>query len=397
MPEAPITNKDDVQTTIVPDTSTPDKVRLVEYYTFWVSGSVDGEDTLYMGKIEGSPGTPPSEHSLEKIKSALSKVKPDHIFPPLPFPWKTLETRVTVADDWDEKPQLGTDVCLKRPPISDLKELPVPDKNDGSPSGADRETSGPTSAPPKDYVARLFAHEIKQLERLKSAPAHPNILGYHGCRVRNGRVTGILLDRVAGCDLFSNLQDGGTIDKEPFFAALSSAIDHLHNVVGLVHNNIKPTNITVGPDGAPTLIDFSTAFPDGEEMSPCAGVELWGDDPLDMDPETIFVGPKGGMVSRKSRDVAALNQLRTWVDHPVAELTEGQRKRLEMLKQWIQVGQRRHKEAVAREAALKAEAAPDDETQTRQNVTGGKKNGKPEPEQEPEEAGGRRRSKRRRT
>jgi len=240
MSEPPITSKDNVETSLLYDCGDMNALQAVRY-SYWVSGSAHSDDALYMGTIKGS--APPSEHSLEQIKTALSQVPAERVFPPLPFPWWVVRTCVTVADDWDEEP--SPDLYLKRPWIANLS----------------------ADAPPgEDRVALWFVHEVKQLEQLALSPPHPNLLRYHGCRVRKGRVTGVLLGRVPGRDLFSHLQDGGTVDKEPFFAALASAVDHLHNVVGLVHNDISPGNVMVGPDGAPTLIDLGSAYPDGEEM-----------------------------------------------------------------------------------------------------------------------------------
>ncbi|KAK3342057.1 hypothetical protein B0T25DRAFT_574367 [Lasiosphaeria hispida] len=153
------------------------------------------------------------------------------------------------------------------------------------------------------------------------------ILRYHGCRVRNDRVTGVLLAHVPGHDLSSHLQNGGTVDKELFLATLASAVDYLHNVVGLVHNNIHPGNIMVRPDGTPILIDLGLAYPVGEEMLTNVPFECWGEDPLDMEPETHFVGPlAAGPTSRKSRDIASLNYLRTWIDNPDIETASRRRR-----------------------------------------------------------------------
>ena len=41
----------------------------------------------------------------------------------------------------------------------------------------------------------------------------------------------------------------------------------------------------------------------------------WGRDPLDLDPETRYNGSLAGLpTSRRSRDLAALERLRTWLD-----------------------------------------------------------------------------------
>ncbi|KAK3379698.1 hypothetical protein B0T24DRAFT_695654 [Lasiosphaeria ovina] len=321
MSELPITCKDDVETALVYDCRDMSTLQGVKY-SYWVLGSALDDDALYMGTIKGN--TPPSEHVLEQIKEALSQVPAECIFPPLPFPWWLARTRVTVADDWDKEP--SPDLYLKRPWITNLD-----------------------AQPGENNVARWFAHEIKQLEQLARSPPHPNLLRYHGCRVRNGRVTGALLARVPGRDLESHLQNGGTVDKDLFFAALASAVDYLHNVVGLVHNDISPSNAMVGPDGAPTLIDLGSAYPDGEEM-------------LANVPYTYFVGPlTASPMSRKSRDIASLNHLRTWIENPVIE-TAGRRRRNETASHFFKVGSELHQAATARQKAIRAKAAEGNET-----------------------------------
>ena len=44
-----------------------------------------------------------------------------------------------------------------------------------------------------------------------------------------------------------------------FMAALRSAVDHLHSVVGVAHNDLNPNNIMV-VDKMPVLIDFGTVL-----------------------------------------------------------------------------------------------------------------------------------------
>jgi len=245
MSDLPITSKDQVEWVGIHNPEDP-SIAWVSY-SYWLLGSSRGNDILYMGRIMGR--TLPSEQSLQQIKEALLPVPADYIFPPLPIPWWRTRTIVTVADDWDEEP--SPDIHVKRPWVQKYYMMP----------------EVLVSRVVDVQVAMWFAHEIKQLEHLARFPPHPNLVRYHGCRVRKGRITGALLGRVPGKDLWTHLQAGKTVDKEPFLAALASAVDHLHNVVGLVHNDIHPGNIMVSPDGVPTLIDLGSAYPDGEQMS----------------------------------------------------------------------------------------------------------------------------------
>ncbi|KAK3339781.1 kinase-like domain-containing protein [Lasiosphaeria hispida] len=242
-------------------------------YFQWVAGDVSEEDALYCGSIGGDR----SKHTVEQINAALRKVPSEHVFFPLPIPWHIARTPVTVADTWEVEPRGG--FFLKRPffpPAADY----------------DPEEEG------WSMMAVWFTSEVRMLETLSRHPQHPNIVKYHGCRVRKGRVTGIMLGRCDGDNLWEHLQSGKTVNKEPFLTALASAVDHLHNVVGIVHNDIQPLNIMVSPDGTPTLVDLGAAE--------VAGADILSD------------RPHGYPTSRKSRDLAALNKLRTWLDEPVA-------------------------------------------------------------------------------
>jgi len=74
-----------------------------------------------------------------------------------------------------------------------------------------------------------------------------------------------------------------------------------------------------------------------------------------MDPETHFVGPlTAAPISRRSRDIASLNHLRTWVDDPVRE-TEGRRRRHETAEHFVNVANRLMQEA--RERAISTKTA----------------------------------------
>jgi len=77
---------------------------------------------------------------------------------------------------------------------------------------------------------------------------HKNIIGYHGCLVRDGRVTGIVLDRyerdLMGYFSLSDTKDV-PLDAEKRMVELESAVSHLHSA-GLAHNDLKPSNVMLG-------------------------------------------------------------------------------------------------------------------------------------------------------
>ena len=205
-------------------------------YYQWVEGDVSEDDDVYCARIRGDPAT----HTVEQINAALRKVPREDVFFPLPIPWHMGRTVVTVADTWEAEPK--PDLFLKRPFFPPGAEY-NPDDEDG------RSLMTPI----------WFTSEVRMLEALSRHPPHPNIVRYYGCRVRKGHVTGVLLGRVRGVNLWQHVEAGKTVDKEAFLAALASAVDHLHNVVGIAHNDIQPYNIMVSDDGTPTLIDLGSA------------------------------------------------------------------------------------------------------------------------------------------
>ncbi|KAK3363816.1 kinase-like domain-containing protein, partial [Lasiosphaeria hispida] len=256
-------------------------------YHYWGAGDRNEGDQLFVGTIDG----PPSEHTIEQINDALEEIPNERIFFPLPIPWFFANTIVTVANEWsDDEPEWH----LKRPWFSRIVDCP-----DDYPT----------------VVAEWFAIEVGMLELLSRHPQHPNVVKYHGCRVRKGRVTGVYLGRLEGDNLWEHVCAGKTVDKEPFLTVLESAIRHLHDVVGIAHNDIQPFNIMVSPEGIPTLIDFGSSELIGNKISRCRVYSTWGEDPPDMEMEAADIA--WTPVSTRSRDLAALNKLRTWLDNPV--------------------------------------------------------------------------------
>ncbi|KAK0617074.1 hypothetical protein B0T14DRAFT_568621 [Immersiella caudata] len=245
--------------------------KFLTYYC-WTAGNLNQDDQLFVSNIDGTP----SEHSIEQINAALKKIPNERIFFPLPVPWYFARTSVTVANEWDND---FRNWHIKRPWFTR-----VPHCSQDAPT----------------VVAEWFAIEVGMLELL-----------------RNGRVTGIYLGRVEGDNLWDHVRANKKVDKEPFLAVLESAIRHLHDKVGIAHNDIQPFNIMVSPEGVPTLIDLGSSEKIGDEISHCRMYSTWGEDPPDLEMEAADLASFRPPVSTKSRDLAALNKLRTWLDNPV--------------------------------------------------------------------------------
>ncbi|KAF2245859.1 kinase-like protein [Trematosphaeria pertusa] len=108
-----------------------------------------------------------------------------------------------------------------------------------------------------NLIPKGLLEEAKAMEIL-SQHSHPNIIHYHGCRVRRGRIVGLVLDRHPNTltDYLNNKVE--IVDKEPFMQALESAIRHLHSL-GWAHNDLNPGNVLVNKAGMPVLVDFGSA------------------------------------------------------------------------------------------------------------------------------------------
>ncbi|KAI9800500.1 MAG: hypothetical protein M1825_004048 [Sarcosagium campestre] len=126
-----------------------------------------------------------------------------------------------------------------------------------------------------DLLQKLLLQEVNTLELLTRNP-HANIINYHGCVIRRGRIVGFVLDRLPRTleDRLKN--DAEKIDIEICMGKIQSAVDHLHSL-GLAHNDLTPHNIMVDKNDSPILIDFGSCGPFGATLI-TAGTPGWIDE-----------------------------------------------------------------------------------------------------------------------
>lgn len=95
--------------------------------------------------------------------------------------------------------------------------------------------------PGRAFVADRLRSEIEVLERLRKQP-HPSIVTYHGCVVREGRITHICLQRYC-CNLVeyrdTNLSEA---QCSVLLAQIRDGVDFLHSL-GIAHNDINPCGL----------------------------------------------------------------------------------------------------------------------------------------------------------
>ncbi|MBY6204422.1 serine/threonine-protein kinase [Halomonas denitrificans] len=134
----------------------------------------------------------------------------------------------------------------------------------------------------RPFQSQLFLHEARQLAMVR----HRHVLAVHGAAVHAGRP-----------GLWTDLIDGATAQDaslQPLFSdpaevldlveSLARAVQAVHNA-GLVHGDIKPSNLMRDADGDWVLMDFgaSRAARSGGE-----GPSLTSGTPLYMAPEVVL-------------------------------------------------------------------------------------------------------------
>jgi serine/threonine protein kinase len=169
------------------------------YTTFSV---IDDNDAFYFGQLIVRK----LKITLEEFTAALELIPDEDLFPEFP-----LDAHLTLAPN-----ELDVDAFyIKRPRLRKYEEY----KEDGDLS----------------TIPTLVLDEAHALQIVSQQP-HPGIIGYHGCRVRRGRITGLVLDKHPH-NLKEYIKNGiGEIDdKEAFMNALEAAVRYLHSL-GLAHN-----------------------------------------------------------------------------------------------------------------------------------------------------------------
>ncbi|KAK8872264.1 kinase-like domain-containing protein [Apiospora arundinis] len=197
------------------------------------------DDMIYYGQLN----KPKANINFQDITNSLVRIPDEDIFPRWP-------QGLTLTKAPEELPR---DVFVKRPRL-ELYDVFSKHKV-------------------VHLLPKGLLEEAEVLEALRSRP-HPNIVGYHGCHLRRGYITGLVLDRHLN-NLNCYLKSGCALqNKQLFIESLKMAIYHLHSL-GWAHNDLNPSNILVAEDQRPILIDFDSARRIGERLSTSRGTKGW--------------------------------------------------------------------------------------------------------------------------
>lgn len=228
-------------------------------YSYSSFGFFTAEYRAYFGKSTSKTST----LTVEEIKEFLQPLPDDDVYPELPT------SGITIFPG-----PIDDTIFLKKPKVHE------------------------------DFIGtgllpKLMLQEAETLELLSRMP-HPNIIRYHGCITKRGRIVRLVFDRYE-MTLKQRLDRKmmiGHFEIDNLMKQIESALDHLH-MLGLAHNDLNPMNIMIDDRNETLyLIDFGSCRPFGCSLI-TGGTPGW----FDEDYST----------SDQRNDETALQKLRSWL------------------------------------------------------------------------------------
>ncbi|ULR52912.1 serine/threonine-protein kinase [Streptomyces deccanensis] len=158
------------------------------------------------------------------------------------------------------------EVAVKQPRLPGDPHGPVgPDAPGGPDSGPD----GPDR--PEDDARRRAANRLYREARAAARVDHPSAVTIHDVVVEDG-APWIVMELVRGESLHEVLKRGALtpVEAARIGLAVVGALHAAHGV-GIVHRDVKPANVLLGPHGQVVLTDFGIAHVQGEESLTVTG------------------------------------------------------------------------------------------------------------------------------
>lgn len=129
-----------------------------------------------------------------------------------------------------------------------------------------------------NHIRELMLREARVYEVLQNHP-HPNIVKYHGCKVKDGMIVGLCLSKYSKTST-ELIWANSDIDVDACLDGIKKGIDHAHSL-GFIHGDLTTSNIMLreGDDRAqfPVIIDFDTCRKEGEKLGLKAGADEYRD------------------------------------------------------------------------------------------------------------------------
>lgn len=132
-------------------------------------------------------------------------------------------------------------------------------------------------------VAVKFAHapDAETEERMMREARALAVVGHPNCVRIYDVVTepdglGLVMEYIAGASLSDTVRGNGALDDVSaarLWATLAGALDDAHQH-GVLHRDVKPSNVIVDPDGVPHLIDFGIARSTGDATLTQSGMMM---------------------------------------------------------------------------------------------------------------------------
>jgi len=147
----------------------------------------------------------------------------------------------------------------------------------------------------RPFQSQLFLHEARQLALVR----HPNVLAVHGAAIHDSR-PGLWCDLIEGqtlADLANQPDDFKQDEWLDLIESLCAGLSAVHDA-GLLHGDVKPSNIMSDNNGQWVLMDFGASL---ERKPGKDGPAMTSGTPLYMAPEVIL-----GRSPSTSSDIYAL-------------------------------------------------------------------------------------------
>lgn len=160
-------------------------------------------------------------------------------------------------------------------------------------------------------LASLVLQELATCEIIRKKP-HPNLATFYGCQIDDGRVSGLCFERYTRNLMQevnpNSLSKSAFIQSEGTAASRKISAGHLRGIeaglrrlhaLGIIHNDLNPTNIMIAADGRAVLVDYDSSRAPEMPLDNAKRTHGWHDPCVNT--------------SQESNDWDALRELRIWL------------------------------------------------------------------------------------